>query len=202
MKTTTTLLTVLALGLAPAFAATFDFKDPKAVNHAQFTLDAPLETIVGIANGVTGTVTVDPANLAGATGKIVVAASSAKVPNAMMNDHMLSERWLDVKQFPEISFELKSVANVKQSGDTATADATGTFTLRGVSKEITVPVKVTYLPGRLKDRQPGAEGDLLVIRAEFTFNRSEFGIMPGQGADKVAEEVKITLAMAGAAPKS
>jgi hypothetical protein len=36
---------------AIAFAApqTFDFKDPKAVNHAKFTLDAPLETISGTA---------------------------------------------------------------------------------------------------------------------------------------------------------
>ncbi len=200
---TTHLLTAIALGLvAPAFAATFDFKDAKGVNNAQFHLDAPLESIAGTANGVAGTVTVDPADLASAKGKIVVATASTQTPNAMMNEHMHGEKWLDAKQFPEISFELKSVANVKQDGTTATADATGTFTLRGVSKEITVPVKVTYLPGRLKDRQPGVEGDLLVIRAEFTIKRSDYGIMAGQAQDKVAEDVKITLALAGAAPKS
>lgn len=201
MKKSITLLALVALA-APAFAATFDFKDPKGVNNAQFTLDAPLETIAGTANGVSGTVTVDPKNLAAATGKIVVATDSTKTPNDLMNEHMHGEKWLDAKAHPEITFELKSVANVKQDGNSATADATGTFTLRGVSKDLTVPVRVTYLPGRLADRTPGVEGDLLVIRAEFTIKRSEFGIMPGQATDKVAEDVKITLALAGAAPKS
>ena len=48
--------------LAPAVAApqTFDFKDPKGVNNATFRLDAPLETINGSANGISGTLTVDP----------------------------------------------------------------------------------------------------------------------------------------------
>lgn len=200
---TTHILTAVVLGfVSPAFAATFDFKDAKGVNNAQFHLDAPLESISGTANGVSGTVTVDPANLAAATGKIVVTTASLQVPNAMMNEHMHGDKWLDAKQFPEISFELKAVANVKQEGNAATANATGTFTLRGVSKEITVPVKVTYLPGRLKDRQPGVEGDLLVIRSEFTIKRSDYGIMAGQAQDKVAEDVKVTLALAGAAPKS
>ncbi|MDD5201227.1 MAG: hypothetical protein PHC88_15660, partial [Terrimicrobiaceae bacterium] len=67
--------------------------------------------------------------------------------------------------------------------------------------EITVPVRVTYLPGRLKDRVPKAEGDLLVIRSEFTIRRSDYGIAPGRFEDKVADEIQITLAIAGAAPK-
>ena len=50
---------------------TFDFKDPKGVNTASFKLDAPLEAISGSANGISGTVTFDPANPGATKGKIV-----------------------------------------------------------------------------------------------------------------------------------
>lgn len=197
------ILTVLiALGsFAATHAASFDFKDPKGVNNAQFHLDAPLESINGTANGVSGTVTVDPETFGNAVGKIVIEAKSLQVPNPLMNEHMHGEKWLDAKRFSEISFELKGLKGLKKDGASATAEAEGIFTLHGVSKEITVPVKVTYLPGRLKDRLPNAEGDLLVIRSEFTIKRGDYGIAPGQNEDKVAGEIKVTLAIAGAAPK-
>src|SRR4051812_21145479 len=86
---------------------TFDFKDPKGVNNAIFKTDAVLESINGAANGVSGTVTFDPANPAATKGKIVVAADSLTVPNKMMNEHLFSPMWLDVKKYPEISFEVK-----------------------------------------------------------------------------------------------
>jgi hypothetical protein len=44
------------------------------------------------------------------------------------------------------------------------------------------------------------EGDLLVLRSSFTINRSVYGIKPGQNMDKVAEEIELRLAIAGAAP--
>lgn len=201
MKKRSTLALVISGLVASVHAATFDFKDPKGVNNAQFHLDAPLEAINGTANGVSGTVTVDPETFADAAGKIVIDAKSLQVPNAMMNEHMHGEKWLDAAKYPEISFELKSLGELKKDGASATANAVGTFTLHGVSKEITVPVKVTYLPGRLKDRMPNADGDLLVIRSEFTIKRGDYGIQPGQAEDKVASDIRITLAIAGAAPK-
>ncbi len=200
MKNSLALIAIAAL-IVPASAATFDFKDPKGVNNAQFHLDAPLESINGTANGVSGTVTVDPENFADAKGRIVIATDSLQVPNPIMNGHMHGEKWLDAKKFPEISFELKSLKGLEKDGATAAGEVVGTFTLHGVTKEITAPVKVTYLPGRLKDRLPNVDGDLLVIRSEFTIKRGDYGIAPGQNEDKVAGEIKITLAIAGAAPK-
>jgi hypothetical protein len=53
----------------------------------------------------------------------------------------------------------------------------------------------------LGKRSNGAmEGDLLVLRSSFTINRSVYGIKPGQNSDKVAEEIELRLAIAGAAP--
>lgn len=179
----------------------FDFKDPKGVNNAVFKLDAPLESVNGSASGISGTVTFDPENPGATTGKIVVASESMTVPNPMQKEHLHSANWLDVAKYPEITFEAKSLANVKTDGNTTTAEVIGTFTLHGVSKEITAPVKFTYLKDKLSARVPNLKGDLLVIRANFSINREDFDIQKGKFEDKVANEIDLTLSIAGASPK-
>ena len=170
----------------------FDFKDPKGVNNAVFKLDAPLESINGSANGISGSVSFDAENPSATTGKIVVTTDSLTVPNPMMNGHLHSDKWLDAAKFPEITFEVKSLANVKTDGNATTADVTGTFALHGVTNEITAPVKLTYLKDKLGDRVPNMKGDLLVIRANFKINK-------GQYADKVSTTIELSLSIAGAA---
>lgn len=203
MKTATfSLLALTAVSVAATAAPlTFDFKDPKGVNNAVFKLDAPLEAINGSANGVSGTVTFDPANPGATKGKIVVAASSLHVPNPMMKEHMHGEQWLDVAKNKEITFEAKSFSNVKTTGDNTTADVTGTLTLKGVSKEVTAPVKLTYLKDKLGMRVQNQKGDLLVIRANFAIKRTDFGINPKAPEDKVSDTIDLTLSIAGASPK-
>ena len=196
------LVPLLCLTTAAAYAApeTFDFKDPKNVNNAVFKLDAPLESVNGSASGISGSVTFDPQNPGATTGKIVIASESLTVPNPMQKEHLHGPKWLDVANYPEITFEAKSLASISTTGDTTTADVTGTFTLHGVAKEITAPVKFTYLKGRLGDRVPNMKGDLLVIRSTFSINREDFNIQKGKFEDKVANEIDLTLAIAGAAP--
>lgn len=188
-------------GFVSAAPQTFDFKDPKGVNNAVFKLDAPLEAINGSANDVSGTVRFDPENPAAASGRIVVAADTLAVPNPIMKEHMHGAQWMDVAKFKEIVFVVKELKNVKADGYVTIADATGNFTCHGVTKEITVPVKVTYLKDKLGQRVPKLEGDLLVIRVHFTIRRGDYGINPGAPADKVSDEIEITLSIAGASPK-
>lgn len=204
MKLAYTLAITTALAAAAqAQTLNFDFKDPKGVNNVVFKLDAPLESINGTANGVSGTVSLDVANPESAKGKIVVTTDSMTVPNSMMQQHMLGDQWLNAKANPEISFEIKKISDVQRSGDKSEAEVTGTFTLNGVSKEITVDAKVTYLPGRLAERSPQkTPGDLLVIRSKFSIKRSDYNIQPGKNLDKVADEIEIELSIAGAAPKA
>ncbi len=203
MRTITHLVVALACLHAAAFASpqSFDFKDPKGVNNAAFKLDAPLEALSGNATGISGTVTFDPADPAATRGKIVVASSSLHVGNPMQQQHLLSDKWMDAAKYPEISFEAKELKNVKTTGDTTTADVAGAFTLKGISKEITVPVKFTYLKGKLGQRVPNQKGDLLVIRSSFNIKRSDFGIMPGQMEEKVSDTIELTLSIAGASPQ-
>ena len=202
MKTKLAILALAAsAGMALAAPETFDFKDPKGINNAGFKLDAPLESINGSASGVTGTVTFDPEKPGATTGKIIVATSSLMVPNSLQRQHMLGNQWLDAAKNPEISFEAKEFKNVKTDGDTTTADVTGTFTLKSISKELTVPVKLTYMKDKLADRTPGQKGDLLVIRASFSIKRTDFNVNPGQNEDKVSNTIELTLSVAGASPK-
>jgi polyisoprenoid-binding protein YceI len=186
---------------ALAAPQTFDFKDPKGVNNVVFETDAPLESINGTATGVTGMVTFDPDAPASLKGKIVVAASSLRVPNNMMQGHLQSDKWLDVAKNPDITFETSGVDNVKTSGNQTTADVTGTMSIHGVSNKITVPVQITYLKDKLHDRFPNLQGDLLVLRATFVVKRSDYAINKGQFEDKVSDDIKLTLRLAGQSPR-
>lgn len=201
MRNIAVTLVTLALA-APAFAAPipFDFKDPKGVNNVVFKTDAPLESINGTASGVSGTVSFDPANPAATKGKIVVAAKSLHVANATMKEHMLGENWMNVEKYPDMTFELESLKNVKTDGNVTTADAAGKMTVKGVTKEISAPVKLTYLKDKLKARS-GKDGDLLVVRSNFSIKRSDYGINSSKAEDKVSNEIELSLSVAGAAPK-
>jgi len=200
------MVTLLVAGgfalVASAAPQSFDFKDPKGVNNAVFKLDAPLEAINGSANGITGTVAYDAAKPAATKGKIVVASKTLTVGNSMMQEHMHGDQWLDVTKYPEISFDVKELKDAKTEGNVTTATAVGTFSLKGVEKEISAPVKLTYLKGKLADRTMGQmKGDLLVVRSTFTVKRSEFNIQPGKNEEKVSNEIELTLSIAGAAPE-
>ena len=198
MKLTYILPLVALTSAAYAAPLAFDFKDPKGVNNAVFKLDAPLESINGSASGISGTVTFDPENPAATTGKIIVASESLTVPNPMQKEHLQSANWLDVAKYPEITFEAKSLAKVKTDGNVTTGDVTGTFSLHGVTKEITVPIKLTYLKDKLAARVPNLKGDLLVIRANFVINREDFNLQKGQYEDKVSPTIDLSLSIAGA----
>lgn len=182
----------------------FDFKDPKGVNNVQFKLDAPLESISGHGSGVTGSVNFDPADPSATRGRIVLDTASLTVGNPMMREHLHSANWLDVAQHPTIVFETTRLANVRPQGAQVLADVSGKLTVKGVTKEITVPVAFTYLADKLGARvgDPKIKGDLLVLRATFSINRSEFGIQAGQNTDKVAEDIQLSLSIAGAAPRA
>ena len=190
-----------AVGISQAAPVTFNFKDPKGVNTVIFKTDAPLESINGTANGISGTVTFDPGNPAAVKGKIVVATSSLHVPNPTMKEHLHGKDWLDATKHPEITFEVNSAANAKTAGNATTLDVTGNMTIKGTSKTLTVPVKLTYLKDKLKARGgSNKDGDLLVVRANFTIQRSDFGINAAKFEEKVSNDIELTFSLAGMAP--
>ncbi|MDB6031514.1 MAG: YceI family protein [Verrucomicrobiales bacterium] len=196
-------IVAFAVSSLAGFAApqSYDFKDPKGVNNVVFKLDAPLESINGTANGISGSVQFDPQSPKDLKGKIVVAGSTLHVGNPTMKEHLHSDKWMDVKQFPEITFETTGIDKVVSAENSTVAQVTGNLTIKGKTKSITAPLKITYLPGKLKARFPMMEGDLLVLRSNFKIKRSDFGINSGAFEDKVSDEIDLSFSLAGMSPK-
>lgn len=179
----------------------YSFKDPKGVNSMSFVLDSLLEPIMGLASGVSGTLTFDPDKPEATKGKIVVEAKSLHLQNQRMEDVLHGDDWIDVERYPDVSFEFKKVDNVKRTpGGAVEMNVTGDFTLKGTTRTITIPVRMTHLPGRMSDRLRGAQGDLLVVRANFTINRTDYGIKEGMGDETVAHDIEIRASIVGMAP--
>lgn len=200
---------IMQMAVLPLLAAflqaspqSFDFEDPKGVNNASFRLDAPLETITGTTTGVSGTLSYDHDDPGSLSGFLVIDATTLHVDNPVMKEHLHGATWMNTAEHGEIRFEVVSLSEVEREGDVVRGKVTGQLSMMGVTREITVPATATLLPGMLGPRTNGAmEGDLLVVRTTFSISREDFGINPDAPRDKVADEVQIQLAVAGAAPE-
>ncbi len=178
----------------------FNFKDPKGVNSVLFVLDSMLEPIMGLATGISGKIKFKPADPKKISGRLVIDAKSVRCSLPAMTSVMHSKDWLDVKSHPTIEFVFKSVQSVSSQDDNVTEMmVVGDFECKGVTKEMVVPIKITFLRGQLKKRMRRGKGDLLVLRSAFTIKRSDFGIKPDMGPDTVAEDIEVRISIVGAA---
>lgn len=194
----------LLIGRAESVAKSveFDFADPKKVNTISFVLDSLFEPIMGLASGISGTVSYDPAKPEATTGTIIVKTESLHTDHPGMKRTMHSADWLDAATYPDISLTVKSVKDVKRLGKKGTQmTMVCDFTCKGITKEITVGITATYLKGKAGNRMRGAEGDLLVLRSSFSIKRSDFGIKKGMGSDVVAQEIELRVSIVGASKK-
>ena len=177
----------------------FDFNDPKNINNVIFQMDAPLESINGSGDKITGTVHFDPTKPAATKGEINLASGSLHVGNPVLKEHIHGPDWMNVDKHPNIAFKLTKLENIRKDGIHLLADAQGKMTIRNVTIAMKAPVKITYLKGLLEKRNR-VPGDLLVIRSKFIVKRDDFGIRPGEKLEKVANDIEISLNVAGAAP--
>jgi polyisoprenoid-binding protein YceI len=190
--------TVTAMGAGREF----DFTDPKGVNGVQFHLDAPLEPIIGFAGGVSGRVHFDPAAPEKTSGFIEVMGDEISFVNPMMTQAARGADWLHLDLHPDLRFDVAEVVSAKPDGDGRwILKIRGEFECRGVKKPLTVDVSVHHMPGRMGERVQGADGDLLVLRAEFSIRRSDFGLKKDPDFLRVADEVRIRLGIVGHGPK-
>ena len=192
----------VAAGSVRAAGTEFDFKDPKGVNSISFTLDSLLEPFTGVASGISGKVTFDPADPKATKGTITVETKSLHLENKGMKETLHGPDWLDVAKNPKIEFAIKNVTESKSVGENVfDLTVVGDLTCMGVTKELTVPVKATYLPGKLGERSSKLSGDLLVLRASFAMKRKDFGIKPDMPGTVVAEEIQLRVSIVGVSPK-
>ena len=187
-------VSVLSLALVASKATSFTLKDPKNINSIRFMLDGRIEQFGGFTTGISGDFTFDPDNIEGTRGTVVVDANSLQATHPNMDDHIRGSMWLDTKKYPTIEFKVTKVAKVRKldaEDDTWSMMVTGDFMMHGVTKSMTIPVRLTHLPGQLGKRNRGAKGDLIVLRSSFEIKRSDFGMSGNQMLDVVSDVVKV-----------
>jgi polyisoprenoid-binding protein YceI len=109
--------------------------------------------------------------------------------------------WLDAAKYPEISFEIKKVSDVKSVADNKlTAKITGNYTMKGVTKEVTADATLTYLDesDQTKSRAPG---DLLGVQAKFNVKLSDYGVNNKVVGQKVSENIEVSVNIVGSNAK-
>lgn len=179
----------------------FNFKDPKGVNAMTFTLDSKLEPIMGLASGISGTINFDPVKPEKTTGTIVIESKSIITANKGMTKKLQAADWIDAKGYKTLSFTFKKIESVERDKKTVNMIVVGDFQCKGKTKEITVPISITFLPRKASDRNHGGDGDLLVLRTEFTIDRTDFGIKPNMGPFTVAKKIEIRTSIVGYSTK-
>ncbi len=177
---------------------TFNFKDDRGRNQALFYSATPIEDINGMTNAISGSVTLNVEKLSeGISGKIIIDAASLKTGIDTRDEHLRGEGWLNAQKYAQITFELKKLNNIQSLADNKVkADAVGSFTLHGVTKEITADVQLTFLDENEKT-QMRAPGDLLGVTAEFEINLDDFGVKNSLIGQKVADKIQIKVNMVG-----
>jgi polyisoprenoid-binding protein YceI len=113
------------------------------------------------------------------------AGDAPKVQAAMV-------KLLDTARFPEIRFASTSVTGRALDASSYELQVTGDLTLRGVTRRVTVPVRVVQ------------QGQALTASGRLSVKQSAFGIDPisvAGGAVKVKDELRIDFQIAAAAAR-
>ncbi len=195
----TVLAALLAAGGAWAGATEFDFADPKGVNAIHILLDTPLEPIAGMAGGVGGKVSFDPAAPEKTTGFIEVLSAEIAFVNQMMTKVARGADWLGVDLHPDIRFTVTEVLDSRKGDGEGrfVLKVRGDFECRDIKKPLVVDVAVHHMPGRMGDRVQNTKGDLLALRATFVVKRTDFGLKKDPEFLHVADDVQVQFGIVG-----
>jgi len=187
-----------ALSVDASGARKVTLSDKVGRNQFAWTSDAPLEKIKGTAEGVGGTLTLNPKDLGTLKGTVSVKVETMKTGNGTRDGHLKSAQWLDAAKYPTISFTIASVSNVKVNGTSATGTATGKFTMHGVTRTMSIPFKLTYIDESAATRKR-APGDLVSISADFEIALADFNVAGTKGTvgSKVGEKIEISAQLFG-----
>jgi polyisoprenoid-binding protein YceI len=163
------------------------FAIDKAHSEATFQVRHLVTKVRGHFSDFEGTITFNAAKPEASSVRFTINAASVDTATTDRDNHLRSQDFFHVEAHPHITFVSSSIAD-KGNGEYAVR---GTLTIRGVSKEITLPV--TFL-GEAKDPWGNAR---IGFEAETTLNRKEYGLMWNAaletGGFLVGDDVKINL---------
>jgi polyisoprenoid-binding protein YceI len=134
----------------------------------------------------TGQVSYDPANPAGTAVELTVYTSSVDMDDSDNESLLKSADFFDVAHYPTMHFASESV----ELKDDGTFALTGDMTIRGITKRMTIPVRL---------RRPD-DASAAVFETNFQIDRTEFGLngTPSWAGFKVSinKNVEIHITMA------
>ncbi len=179
----------------------FSFEDEVGRNQAMFFSSTPLEDVTGLSNDVKGTITFDVNDVSTLEGSISISATSLKTGIELRDGHLQSADWLDAESYPEITFVIKNVSNVKTIEDNKLeVKVTGDFSAHGVTKKVVADVTMTYLDESEKTKMK-MPGDLLGVEGKFSITLSDYEVDNMVLGAKVSDNIDITVTMVGSNAK-
>ena len=173
-------LVPLLLGASPAWADTVRYPLGPSHGHISFKASSRLVDADGRFHRFGGEVRMDPKALEQAMVSLAIDAASVDTDILRRDDHLRSEDFFHVTRFPQITFTSRRVALANGK-----VLITGDLTLRGVSREVTVPVDLELSAGVLR------------ARGEFTIRMSEYGMTYRSWFNPLRDEVRIFFDLGG-----
>jgi polyisoprenoid-binding protein YceI len=159
----------------------------KKHSEASFQVRHLVTRVRGRFPELEGTIVYNAENPEASSVNFTIDAGSIDTNTPDRDAHLRSEDFFHVEQHPKITFVSSSIT---RTGDDR-YDVTGTLTIRGVSKTITLPV--THLGG---GKDPWGTWKI-GFEAETTLNRKDFGLLWNAaletGGFLVGDDVKVTL---------
>jgi polyisoprenoid-binding protein YceI len=161
----------------------------KAHSEVTFQVRHLLTKVRGRFSDFTGTVLVDGENHGNSSVSLRIDAASVDTNNSDRDQHLRSDDFFAVGTYPTITFDSSRI--VSTGADTY--DVTGILTIRGVAREVTLPV---ISLGTAKDPWGNARAG---FEAELTINRKDYGLLWNAaletGGFLVGDEVRISLSI-------
>lgn len=145
-----------------------------------------ITTVRGSIADVEGTIQVDEKNPANSSVEAVLKGASLDTRSGQRDDHLRSADFLDVANFPTITFKSTRIQGLKEE-----FKLTGDLTIRGTTKEVTLDVT---FEGSGKDPWGG---ERVGFAATGKIDRRDFGLTWNQaletGGVVVGNEIKIRI---------
>ncbi len=171
-------------------------------NVFDFESKAPLETIIGRTNKVTGNISVNPMDISGgAMAEFVVDLASITTGIGLRDQHM-RDGYLETDKYPTATLTVDKLTHISKNKledmQTVRLDADATLDLHGVKRRVVLEgVKLTFFK-ESKDTQALLPGNLLRIEGGFTVKLGDYNIERPQVAFlKVSEDIKINVSLYG-----
>jgi polyisoprenoid-binding protein YceI len=170
-------------------ASTRTFTIDKAHSEAAFQVRHLVTRVRGRFSDFSGTIQLNDERPDRSSVTLTINAGSIDTSTADRDTHLRSEDFFYVDQYPTITFVSSKITRTAQGE----FDVHGTLTIRGVAKDVTIPV--TYL-GDAKD--PWGQSRV-GFEAETTLNRKDYGLTWNAaletGGFLVGDEVKVSVAI-------